>query len=53
MSALLFIQDKRKKLENIEFVSMLRMAFLGSKKDVEKRMERWAREGEIDLRFED
>jgi hypothetical protein len=53
MSALLFIQDKRKKLENIEFVGMLRMAFLGTQRDVKNRMERWAKEGEIDLRFED
>jgi hypothetical protein len=53
MSALLFIQDKRKKLESIEFVSNLRLAMAGSKRDLEKRMERWARDAEIDLRFEE
>lgn len=53
MSALLFIQGKRKAVEQIEFVSMIRLAMNGSKRDVEKAMERWAREAEINLRFED
>jgi hypothetical protein len=53
MSALLFIQDKRKALEKIEFVSMLRLAMMGSKRDVEKSMERWAKDAEVNLRFEE
>ena len=53
MSALLFIQDKRKALEKIETVSMLRMAMNASKKDIEKVMLSWARSAEIDLTFED
>lgn len=53
MSALLFIQDKRKALERIELVSALRLAMNGSKRDVEKSMERWAKDAEIDLRFEE
>lgn len=53
MSALLFIQDKRKKLENIDFVSRLRLAMNGSKQDVEKQMERWAKDAEIELRWSD
>jgi hypothetical protein len=53
MSALLFLQDKRKKLESINIVSRLRLALNGSKRDVEKSMERWAKDAEIELRFED
>ena len=53
MSALLFIQQKRKALERIEFVSTLRLAMNGTKRDIEKTMERWARDSEIDLTFEE
>lgn len=53
MSALLFIRDKRRALEKIELVGMLRMVMNASKKDLEKRMETWAREAEINLIFED
>lgn len=53
MSAFLFIKDKRVKLENINMVSMIRLAMNGSKQNVEKQMERWAKDAEIDLRFED
>jgi hypothetical protein len=53
MSALLFIQDKRKALERIEFVGVLRLAMNGSKRDVEKSMERWAKAAEIELTFGD
>ena len=53
MSALLFIQDKRKTLERIQLVSTLRMAFNGSPKDVEKYLTRWAKEADIELTFED
>ncbi len=53
MSALLFIENKRKAFEKIELVSMLRLAMNGSKRDVEKVMERWAKSAEIDLKFED
>jgi hypothetical protein len=53
MSALLFIRNKRRQLEKIEFISLLRLSLYASKKDVEKAMERWARDGEIQLTFED
>jgi hypothetical protein len=53
MSALLFIRDKRRQLEKLEFVSLLRLALHAGKRDLEKTMERWARDGEIKLTFED
>jgi len=53
MNALLFIQDKRKAMEKIEFVSMVRLATGGSKKAIEKAMEQWARQADIMLTFED
>jgi hypothetical protein len=53
MSALLFIRNKRRTFERIEFVSAIRMAMHASRKDLEKAMERWARDGEITLTFED
>jgi hypothetical protein len=52
MSALLFVQSKRKLLERIELVSTLRMAMNGTKDQLEKQMERWAKDAEIDLRWE-
>ena len=52
MHALLYIQNMRKKLENIEFVGMLRTA-KANKRDYQKSVDRWAREGEIDLRWEE
>ena len=52
MDALLFIQDKRRHLEKIETVSMLRMMH-ASKKDAERIMEKWAKHAEIELSFED
>jgi hypothetical protein len=53
MSALLFIGKKRRQLEKIEFVSMVRMAMNARPEDVRRTMERWARDGEIELTFED
>jgi len=53
MSALLFIQDKRKTLDRIQLVSTLRMAFSSSQKDVEKHLSRWAKDADIELTFED
>lgn len=53
MSALLFLRKNRKALERIEFVSMLRLAMNGSKRDVKQTMERWAKAAEINLTFED
>jgi hypothetical protein len=52
MSALLFIQNKRKSWEKVEMLSVLRMANAESKQ-AEKQMERWARDAEIRLRFEE
>jgi len=49
MSAFLFIQEKRRKLEAIEFVGQIRLAMNGEKKDVEKQFERWARDAEVRL----
>jgi hypothetical protein len=53
MSAYLFIRDKRRALEKIDFVSQLGMAMKGSPKTIERRMERWAREAEVNLIFDD
>jgi hypothetical protein len=53
MSAFLFMQNKRRSVENIDFVGKIRVAMNGSKKDVEKVMEKWARDAEIRLMFED
>lgn len=53
MNALLFIRDKRKMVESIEFVSMVRLAMNGSKADVEKQMERWAKAAEVRLQLGD
>ena len=53
MSALLFLQNNRKAMERIELVSTMRLAMNGSKHDVEKTMERWAKAAEINLTFED
>jgi len=53
MSAFLFIRDKRRTLERISFISQYRMAMNASSKSIEKKMERWAREAEINLVFED
>jgi len=53
MSALLFLQEKRKAGERIEFVSTLRLAMNGEAKSVEKVMQRWAKSAEIDLTFEE
>ncbi len=53
MSALLFIQRKRMSVERIDMVGALRIAMNGSKQEVEKCMERWARDAEIRLTFEE
>lgn len=53
MNAFLFIQNKRKSAENIDFVGKIRVAMKGDKQDVEKAMERWAKDAEIRLMFED
>jgi hypothetical protein len=52
MSALLFIQDKRRTVERIEFVSSLRMAMNAKSDSLKKQMEAWARHAEIDLYFD-
>jgi len=48
MKAFLFIQQKRKSQERIDFVSQLRVAQLDGP-DVKRQFERWAREAEIRL----
>jgi hypothetical protein len=53
MSALLFIRERRRNLEKIELVGLIRLAAKGSNRDVEKRMERWARDAEVQLTFEE
>lgn len=53
MSALLFIRERRKASEKIDLVSMIRLAINGSKRDVERAMEQWAKDAEISLRFEE
>jgi len=53
MSAFLFIQERRQSSERIDFVAALRVATRGDRKDVEKAMERYAKDAEIRLRFED
>jgi hypothetical protein len=53
MSALLFIQNKRKSLERIDLVDALRLAVNGSSERVERVMMRWAREAEINLFMEE
>lgn len=53
MNALLFIKRKREALERIEFISTLRVAMNGDKRDVEQYMHRLAREADVNLRFED
>ena len=49
MSAFLFIQEKRRKREAIEFVGQVRLAMNGEKKDIEKQYQRWARDAEVRL----
>jgi hypothetical protein len=53
MSAFLFMQNKRRAVENIDYVGKIRVAMNGSKRDVEKIMERWAKDAEIRLMFDD
>jgi hypothetical protein len=53
MNAFLFMQNKRRSAENIDFVGKIRIAMKGSKQDVEKAMEKWAKDAEIRLLFED
>jgi hypothetical protein len=53
MSAFAFIARKREAMERIELVGTMRLATNGSKREVEKSMERWAREAEVRLRFEE
>jgi hypothetical protein len=53
MSALLFIQERRKSQERIDFVSQIRIAQHGDKHSYEKQLERWAKDAEIRLSFED
>jgi hypothetical protein len=53
MSAFLEIGKHRKAFERIELVSTMRMAMNGSQREVEKCLERWARQAEIHLRFEE
>jgi len=52
MSAFLQIAKARKAEENIEFVGMIRLAMNGSKQDIERQMQRWARDADIQLRME-
>jgi len=53
MSALLFIADKRKKLERLDQISTIRLAMNGTKKDVERYMQKLARDADIRLNFEE
>jgi hypothetical protein len=53
MSAYLWINKMRKRMEQIEFVNMVRLAVRGDKHGVEKVMYQWAREAEINLTIED
>ena len=52
MRAFLFIQEKRKSYEKMDFVTMLRLA-KADQKAYEQQMERWARDAEVSLRFEE
>lgn len=53
MSAFLFIQRRRASAEKIDFVEQIRVATNGSKQGVEQSMMKWARDADIDIRFED
>jgi len=53
MSALLFIQDKRRAIERIEFVGSLRVAMHAKADTLKKKMEQWAKHAEIDLYWDD
>jgi hypothetical protein len=53
MHALLWIQDTRKALENIEFMGMVHVAMKGSKQDIEKAMGKFARKADVNLTFEE
>ena len=53
MAAFLFIQEKRKVMERIDFVSTLRLSMNAGKADLEKVMDRWARSADIHLTFEE
>jgi hypothetical protein len=52
MHAFLFIQEKRRKLEAIEFVGRVRLAMNGSKQNVEEAFARWAKDAEVRLLME-
>jgi len=52
MSAFLYIQGKRRLLEKIENADTLRVGSKSGPKDYEKALERWAKDGEINLSFD-
>ena len=55
MSAFLFIQKKRKALDNIDQLSLLRLSQArgkDAKKVIEQQMEKWAREADVQIMFE-
>ena len=53
MQAFRFIKERRKSLERIDFVNKVRLAMRGSDRDVKKSMERWARDADVPLTFEE
>jgi hypothetical protein len=53
MSAFQEIAKHRRALERIDLASTMRLAVNGSRREVEKCMQRWARAAEIDLMFEE
>lgn len=53
MDALVFLQRKRKAAENIDTVGVMQVAFHANADSYKKAVERWAREAEIRLRWDD
>ena len=53
MDAFIFIQRRRRSWDKVEIISVIRLALHGEPKDVERQMERWARDAEVPLTFEE
>jgi hypothetical protein len=53
MSALLFIQARRREAERLELSLLIRTAMNADSKAYRKQMDQLARSAEIDLRWED
>lgn len=53
MDAFIFIQNRRKSRERIDFVGQLRTAQHADKRAYERQLEQWARDAELNLRFEE